>query len=129
MNRNKIAEASETAQRRPANLTRPGRSASGRALKIRALSEPRLTASGRIDKPLRKLRFRNAPWANEQSRPSREPASQPAPSLGTDEMGRKAGIAARRKPCARCGRFALPEGGRSRRQHTTLKIVRYDPRR
>ena len=43
-------------------------------------------------------------------------------------MGRKAGIAARRKPCARCGRFALPEGGRSRRQHTTLKIVRYDPR-
>ena len=64
MNRNKIAEASETAQRRPANLTRPGRSASGQGLKIRAISEPRLSGNGRVDRPLRKLRFHNVPSAN-----------------------------------------------------------------
>jgi hypothetical protein len=63
VNRNKIAEASETAQRRPANLTRPGRSASGQGLKIRALSEPRLSANRRVDRPLRKLGFHNVPYA------------------------------------------------------------------
>ena len=64
MNRHKIEEASETAQRRPANLTRPGRSASGQGLKIRAISEPRLSGNGRVDRPLRKLRFHNVPSAN-----------------------------------------------------------------